>query len=184
MGAKFEWTAERIEQLLQLKREGQPFSQICLALGCSRNAAIGKHTRLRIAAGHKATPRKRVFNILPEVRRMPPRPDTVEKIFGRQPKLPTLPATGIGVILPAITKPVQRAPQGRECGITEVTGCRWPVGHDASVAGGHLFCNEDQADGSPYCPCHRQESTAPYSHRLIKKTIRQAIFSVKMKRAA
>lgn len=179
------WTPDKIEKLFQLRSEGQTFERIGFELGCGRNAVIGKYNRVRVQRGeHQVTPRKRLLSIVPVERKAPPRRDTVEKVFGRQPKLPTLPETGIGAILPTITKPFEWRSRGRECGITNVTGCRWPVGHDASVVGGHLFCNDDQVEGSSYCPCHRQESTASYSRVLIKKTIKGVIAAFKMKSAA
>ena len=63
---------------------------------------------------------------------------------------------------------------GRSCGIVDVTGCKWPVGFDAHVAGGHLFCNSELHD-SRYCEFHACESRASYSTELIVKTMKAAL---------
>jgi hypothetical protein len=52
------WTDERVEQAKALYAEGLSHRRIGKILGCSRNACIGKLTRLGLAGPHGSSPRK------------------------------------------------------------------------------------------------------------------------------
>lgn len=51
----FAWTRERTEALIEMCREGLPYSQIGRSLGCSKNAAISKAKRVGLA-GDRGNP--------------------------------------------------------------------------------------------------------------------------------
>jgi hypothetical protein len=189
-----DWTAEEIGQVFALAEAKNSMSVIAKQIGRSRSAVIGVYYRERQKRGTlpPVTPRKRVLQalegttpvcILPEERAHPvPYRDTVDKAGGgRMMPLPTLPATGVGMILPVISVDV---PQGPAVGILDVTGCRWPVGEDAAVPGRHTFCNGPQRDGSSYCAEHSKARVAEGSRETIRQTIRSSLHLVRKARAA
>jgi len=189
-----DWTAEEIGQVFALAEAKNSMSAIAKQIGRSRNAVIGLYRRERQKRGTlpPITPRKVLLQalentvpvcILPEDRAHPvPYRDTVQKDGGgRQMPLPKLPATGVGMILPAISMDV---PKGPGIGILDVTGCRWPTGEDDGVHGRHTFCNAPQRDGSSYCVAHSRERIAEGSRETIRQTIRGALYLTKKARAA
>jgi len=131
------WTMERIDHLFSMARDGKSFGQIAAAIGCTRNAAIGKYQRVKIARGEytpKSRPRENVTLANGEPRRrkpqVAPRADVVKPIA------------------------VAWKPSGPAVGIVEVTGCRYSTGDDPSVYGGMVFCNEPVDGTRPYCAHH------------------------------
>lgn len=143
------WTEEKIAEMHRLAEEGLSASAIGRALGCSRNAVIGKLHRVKVRAGLK-----------PE-RKHPDSPyksGSPRRKYTRRPKLE--------IVAPA--------PASGPCGILDVTGCKWAVGFDKSVPGGHLFCDAPKHD-ERYCEFHVKQSAASYSDELIKKTVKGAL---------
>ena len=188
------WTEEDIAQVFAMVGAGTSMAVIAKHFGCTRCAVIGLYRRERLKRGTlpPITPRKVLLQalentvpvcILPEDRAHPvPYRDTVQKDGGgRQMPLPTLPTTGVGMILPAISMDV---PKGPGIGILDVTGCRWPVDADPAIIGRHAFCNAECQEGQSYCPEHRRENKAAYSRTLINKTTRSAIKTLARRRAA
>ncbi|MCV9940946.1 GcrA family cell cycle regulator [Boseaceae bacterium BT-24-1] len=54
---KWEWTDESVSELRRLHAGGSTFSEIAVAIGCrSRNAVIGKASRLGLASRHSPVP--------------------------------------------------------------------------------------------------------------------------------
>lgn len=141
------WTLEKIDALRQGVAAGHSFSAIARDIGSTRNAAIGKWKRLEareaIATGRATAPRKRN------------RPAPVARVVPAQ-----APAA---VAVPPIPSP--------PVGIADVTGCKWAIGEDASLPGGHAFCNHHKSENSPYCAYHKRKAIAPYSLELRKKTL-------------
>jgi hypothetical protein len=149
------WTEEKTQQLASLLAQGRAYREIAEIFGTTRNAIIGKVQREKVKRGHSPEPRKTVFSR--------PRP---------------APATArAGFIMPAIPAPEPK--RGPAVGLLDVTGCKWPVAKDASLIGGHAFCNHPKADGKPYCPYHVQESIAPYSAELKRRTFKSMQFILK-----
>lgn len=142
------WTVERIDALRQGVKAGKSFAAVARDIGTTRNAAIGKFKRMEareaITSGQTPPPRKR-NRPAPVARVLPP------------------PARAV-VAVPPIPSPA--------VGILEVTGCKWAIGEDASLPGGHAFCNHTLKDGSPYCAYHTRAAIAPYSRELRLKTLR------------
>ena len=189
-----DWTAEEIGQVFALAEAKNSMSAIAKQIGRSRNAVIGLYRRERQKRGTlpPITPRKVLLQalentvpvcILPEDRAHPvPYRDTVQKDGGgRQMPLPTLPTTGVGMILPAISMDV---PKGPGNGILDVTGCRWPTGEDDAVHGRYTFCNATQRKGSSYCAEHSKSRVAEGSRETIRQTVRSALYLTRKARAA
>jgi len=174
------WTEEDIAQMFAMVGAGTSMADIAKHFGCTRCAVIGLYRRERIKRGTlpPVMPRKRI--LIPETRRDPnPYRDTVDKGGGgRVMPMPTLPEEGLGFVLPPMDPAPEPAPApvtGAPVGILDVTGCRWPVGEDASVIGTKTFCNGDKMDGSSYCREHRAMHVASYSRTLIYETIRTTV---------
>ena len=164
----FVWTDEIVAEMKRLLKDGLSCTQVGARLGCSRNAVIGKVHRIEHATGEKwfraqgtrhgphnrppgAEPRKR------PARLETPRLGLVSPL--NEPKPPRLFQRRAQPLPGAITlkgeKPV--AP-GTECGILQASGCRWAVGYDHTVIGGHIFCNAEVAEGQRYCDDHHRKN--------------------------
>jgi hypothetical protein len=158
------WTAEKTEQLFSLLEQGKSAREIGIIFGMGRMAILGKAHREKIKRGHIPEPRKRILEGLGSERISPElfRHTAPKRVytFRSQPKPST---EGVGFILPAAPAPAPQA--GPAVGLLDVTGCKWPVAEDPSLIGGKAFCNHAKADGSSYCPHHKQKarSTQPVS---------------------
>lgn len=158
---RFDWSAERIQQLRDLAERGYTATQIANQIGASsRNAVIGKANRLGIRIGiprikgrtrpgipaRPPGPRKKVVRKAPDTGTLGPlpapvEPEKVEALFEQkvaeinaEPKLLTLlelPASG---------------------------ACRWPVGDPKTEE--FRFCGAD-CGGSIYCQAHRRLAYDP-----------------------
>jgi hypothetical protein len=153
------WTEEKTQQLASLLAQGRAYREIAEIFGTTRNAIIGKVQRERIKGGHVPQPLKRVLDGAASPAKRPPST-----------------SAGVGAILPAIAPPPRTGPA---VGLLDVTGCKWPVAKDASLIGGHAFCNHAKADGKPYCPYHVNASIAPYSAELKRRTFKSLQFLLK-----
>lgn len=143
------WTIERIDILRRRKAEGKSSGFIAREIGATRNAVIGKWIRIRAREGYIPKPKLRNMDA--------PKPKA-------RPRL----AASAGILLPAVAPP----PRGPAVGILDVTGCKWAIGEDASLPGGHAFCNHTLKDGSPYCAYHTKQAIAPFSRELRLKPLR------------
>lgn len=167
------WTEGRIAMMLKLLAEGHSAESTGNYIGCSRNAVIGKVHRLERETGQQFA-RKRMASH--SVRKPVIAPGTrVKAAFPMKAVRPApKPRRGVEELdEPAVPLPAPVLKMGHACGILELTGCKFAVGEDASVVGRHLFCNAEKHD-ERYCAFHAAEAAAPYSAKLIKKTILQA----------
>jgi len=169
----FPWTDEQGERAIEMYYANASMREIAAALGCSRNAAIGKIHRLQKA-------RKLCLRGEPGARE----PTRIQ--LGKRMKAMTTPtlSESAGFILPAPRPKPQKPCEGRLASIVEVTGCRWPTGEDDGVPGGHTFCNCARRDGSSYCAEHSKARVAKGSRETIRQTIRSSLHLVRKARAA
>ena len=189
MNMGWKWTAEADARLAELLKEGLSCSQVATALQrefhvpLSRNAVIGRVHRIEHARGtnlHRTTAPKRATT-------GPRRSGKPVVIAPRSKPAPSLAGDTGGYQMPKVRlqhrprKVVEYKP-GQECGITDVTGCKWPVRDEPKFAGGHAICNGELHDHR-YCEYHAQMSGASYSEGLINKTVKQALKAY-LKRAA
>lgn len=140
------WTLDRIAYVMARRADGWSMSEIGRALKISRNAVCGAVHRhmirmgVRVPVPRKSSDRRRKVRLVPKVAALA----IAEPVEEAQPIVP--PPRFVMV------------PDGTACSIVEVTGCRWPVGEDATVPGRYLFCNAAQVDGSAWCAEHRRQS--------------------------
>jgi len=135
------WTNERVEALKIHFQAGLSCREIAAEIGVSRNAVIGKISRLNLIrdkAGAIRTVRKEAA--------ANPRPRGAQRL--RQILLKSFPTPPEA---PAIEEPIHN---GHTCSLFELSSetCRWPIstpGHED-----FCFCGNPPLEGMPYCPGH------------------------------
>jgi len=178
---KFEWTDEVVATMRRLLAEGFSCSYVAAQIGTTRNAVIGKAHRIEKGLG-KMIPRNRPMIGAPRQQRDPKPKVGKAKTLG-----PSMSGDAGGYQMPKVRlkyrpRTTAEFKPGQECGITDVTGCKWPVRDEPKFAGGHAFCNGELHDHR-YCEFHAQMSAASYSDDLIRRTTKAAL-AVYVKRAA
>ena len=130
------WTTERVELLKSHFAAGLTCRQIAAEIGVSRNAVIGKLSRLgltRERPDDEARPRK------PRERRGRPVPrlqyEMLRAVYA------DVPAPGATIV------------SEHRCSLFELSKerCRWPVNAEAEA---FAFCGNPPMAGLPYCPGH------------------------------
>ena len=157
------WPDEKIEALRKLVAEGYSFSIIGDRLGVTRNAALGKASRMGLCTGRgrpgaKELRRQRQSQHTHLARKGQARPskrfDFAKKPSPKQfPKAPTLP-----------TDVAHRSPHGPDTVAAlhiplinlEPHQCLWPYSD-----GPFTFCGHHKVPGTPYCKSHLIRSADP-----------------------
>lgn len=140
------WTGERVSKLRRLWDDGLSCSHIAAEIGgCTRNAVIGKVTRLGLSARHSRAE---------QTRKLAPRP--------RPRKLRVSAAGGGGrrvVFVSQVEPPVRHLPpeeipidQRKQLLQLREQHCRWPYGNPGKP--GFFFCGGDALPCFPYCAAH------------------------------
>jgi GcrA cell cycle regulator len=137
------WTTERIALLKSHFEAGLSCRQIAAAIGVSRNAVIGKLTRLNLTREKKV--------------KAPPRKATGAPVRGRgSGPVPRLRGQLIKVLASEPEPSSSDAPihNGHTCSLYELSKekCRWPI--STPGADDFCFCGNPPVDGLPYCPGH------------------------------
>lgn len=136
------WTPHRVEQLKRLFDEGLTCSQIAREIDVTRNAVIGKLSRLGLNrpandAGYR-------------------RPSTPRSASTRQSQVRTLRMMHAEMAAAAASVAVvdETISVARRCSLLELNAesCRWPLGRPG--ADDFAFCGNAPVDGLPYCPGH------------------------------
>jgi GcrA cell cycle regulator len=136
------WTKERLELLKSGFEAGLSCREIAATIGVSRNAVIGKISRLNLTrdkAGVRGPARKVADN-------RPPR--TKAQATLRQFLLKAVPVETEPVV------EVDTIHNGHSCSLFELTKerCRWPI--STPGAADFCFCGNTPLDGLPYCAGH------------------------------
>ncbi|HKS84663.1 MAG TPA: GcrA family cell cycle regulator [Pseudolabrys sp.] len=129
------WTAERIAQLRSGVSAGLTCAQIALEIGVSRNAVIGKISRLGLSRG-----------------RRPGAPRSRKESSIRRPQVLTqrLMLKALFASAPIAEDVVSAEP----CSLFNLAPhkCRWPIGGIDAV--GYTFCGNCTVNGMSYCAGH------------------------------
>ena len=171
------WTADRIETLRMMRASGATARAIGEAIGCSRNAVLGKLDRIGMntaAVPRTWTPERvetlkalhaagKMFTEIAEVLGVTPK---AARNYAEKIKLPRR-QSGFH-FNPARVRSAPRAPRAfmtapsldLAAGILDVTGCKWPVGENDATPGRHLFCNHGTDENAAYCPYHAELNRA------------------------
>ncbi len=132
------WTTERVELLKSHFEAGLSCREIAASIGVSRNAVIGKLSRLNLTRGKTNAE---------------PRPRTTGKRSSRS--VPHLQYQMLRAVYEG-EPPVDNAPIASEhrCSLFELSKerCRWPI--STPGAEDFCFCGNMPLDGMPYCSGH------------------------------
>jgi len=139
------WTIERVERLKSCFEAGFSCREIAADIGVSRNAVIGKLSRL---------------NLTRERDRDPP----ARKNAGATPRRQY-------AMLPAAYAPAEPEPidDARHCSLFELSEarCRWPI--STPGAADFCFCGNTPLDGLPYCSGHSRLAYRPGSRPRVAR---------------
>ncbi|MGY4351577.1 GcrA cell cycle regulator [Bradyrhizobium sp. GM7.3] len=151
------WTDERIELLRQHFEAGLSCREIAADIGVSRNAVIGKLSRLNLTRGRTIDDRKVHDGGLAPARapRTVPRLqyEMLATIYGE---------TGA----PMVTGPIDEA---NRCSLLELAEnrCRWPI--STPGADDFCFCGNSAPDGQSYCAGHSRLAYRPNSRARVMR---------------
>jgi GcrA cell cycle regulator len=151
------WTAERVELLKSRFEAGLSCREIAGDIGVSRNAVIGKLSRL---------------NLTREKSGDAPRPARKAAAKGRRAR--TLPGLHRQMLLALYAEPEPAAtdePIHNEhcCSLLELSEerCRWPI--STPGAEDFCFCGNTPIEGLPYCAGHTRLAYRPGSRQRVAR---------------
>jgi GcrA cell cycle regulator len=151
------WTDERIELLKSRFEAGLTCRQIACDIGVSRNAVIGKLSRLNLTRENN--------------RRDSPRPVQRDAAKGRRPKsVPRLQYQMLRKLYaepqPAADEPI---PNEHYCSLLELSEerCRWPISTPGEKD--FCFCGNAPVVGLPYCAGHTRLAYRPGSRQRVAR---------------
>jgi GcrA cell cycle regulator len=138
------WDDKRVEALKRLVEEGKSFGKIAAELGITRNAAIGKASRLGLKKRDLKTERSLSSISL----RLAKKAETPAKRVGETPRPSFIPDPALSAAL------VDAEPHH----------CRWIVSNGAEEV---RFCGHDKAAGASYCHGHAAMAYKPRVSRQV-----------------
>lgn len=178
------WTEERSERAKKLWLDGWSASQIAKDLGgVSRNAVIGRLTRLGLAPSHASVPKPRASAPrVPQVQRRLKSDTASARNIGR-----TTRSDGTPVSTTPPQPIVERAARGAAAPLMVSLAdlgahmCKWPIGDPAREDFG--FCGH-RAETGPYCPAHEKAAANPRAKPQDNKSLERMIHNADRRRAA
>ena len=151
------WTAERLELLKSRFEAGLSCREIADDIGVSRNAVIGKLSRLNLTREKSGDARR------------PARKDAAK---GRRPK--TVPRLQYQMLQALYAEPQPAADDepihnGHCCSLLELSEerCRWPI--STPGAADFCFCGNTPVEGLPYCAGHTRLAYRPGSRQRVAR---------------
>ena len=156
MSSNATWTTERLERLKSGLEAGLSCREIAVDIGVSRNAVIGKLSRLNLTrepSGDTRPPARK--KDAAERARREPKPRQQYRLLqalyqGAQPVI--------------VDDPI---PTTHCCSLFELTEtrCRWPINTPGTEY--FCFCGNTPAAGLPYCPGHSRLAYRPGSRQRL-----------------
>jgi GcrA cell cycle regulator len=151
------WTTERVELLKSRFEAGLSCREIAGDLGVSRNAVIGKLSRLNLMREKGGNARRKTQE---------------DAAKGRRPK--TVPRLQYQMLKALYGEPQSAADDepihnGRCCSLLELSEerCRWPI--STPGAADFCFCGNTPVDGLPYCAGHTRLAYRPGSRQRVAR---------------
>ena len=148
------WTSERVELLKRHFEDGLSCREIAAHIGVSRNAVIGKLSRLQLTRGPTNAERA-------------PRSNSKDRPAISVPRL----QHQILRALYAERQPADDVPVAseRRCSLFELSKerCRWPI--STPGAEDFCFCGNTPIDGMPYCSGHTRLAYRPGSRQRVAR---------------
>jgi GcrA cell cycle regulator len=151
------WTDERIERLKQHFEAGLSCREIAADIGVSRNAVIGKLSRLNLTRGRSADERRHHERSFAPARA----PKAVPRL-----QFEMLAAIYGDTDAPVVSGPIDDA---NRCSLMELgeNRCRWPI--STPGADDFCFCGNAAPDGQSYCAGHSRLAYRPNSRARIMR---------------
>jgi GcrA cell cycle regulator len=152
------WTVERIELLKNRFEAGLTCREIACDIGVSRNAVIGKLSRLNLTRDKRSdaprTERKSAAKAQGRSRTVPRLQYQLLRALYAEPE----PA--------AVDEPIHN---GRTCSLLELSEarCRWPI--NTPGAEDFCFCGNTPIEGLPYCAGHTRLAYRPGSRQRVAR---------------
>lgn len=149
------WTTERLERLKRGFEAGLSCREIAADIGVSRNAVIGKLSRLNLTREQSADARPPARKDATEGKRRESRPRQQYRL---------LQALYAGTPPDACDDPI---PNAHCCSLMELdtARCRWPI--NAPGDADFCFCGNTPVAGLPYCPGHSRLAYQPSSRQRV-----------------
>lgn len=151
------WTDERIELLKRHFEAGLSCREIAADIGVSRNAVIGKLSRLNLTRGRTLDDR--------EVHDRAFAPARARKA------VPRLQYEMLATIYGETDAPVAAGPidDANRCSLLELAEnrCRWPI--STPGAEDFCFCGNSAPDGQPYCAGHSRLAYRPNARARVMR---------------
>ena len=148
------WTTERVELLKKHFEAGQSCRTIAASIGVSRNAVIGKLTRLGLTRGPTNAERHLTSTRKPRASRSIPRLQyqILQAVY----------EDGQPVGIASITSE-------HRCSLFELSNdrCRWPI--STPGAEDFCFCGNVPLEGAPYCSGHTRLAYRPGSRARVAR---------------
>jgi GcrA cell cycle regulator len=150
------WTSERVQQLKSCFNAGLSCSQIAREIGVSRNAVIGKMSRMGLSrpkdiAANRPSRKPAGEGLAKALRAKGWRP----RMWNRKPDQPEM------LIVARDMRAAEPLPTGGGCSLLELGHgkCRWPL----NDPGGEdfRFCGGQPVEGLPYCLGHARMAYRP-----------------------
>jgi GcrA cell cycle regulator len=151
------WTAERVELLKSRFEAGLSCRAIAADIGVSRNAVIGKLSRLSLTSEKSGDA-----------------PRSTRKDAARGPRPKTVPRLQYQMLKALYGEPQPAADDapidnGHCCSLLELTEerCRWPIGTPGTLD--FCFCGNTPVEGLPYCAGHTRLAYRPGSRQRVAR---------------
>lgn len=140
------WTEERIQLLKQHFEAGLTCREIAAEIGVSRNAVIGKISRLALVRDNGGDARRVMRAETRDGARVRPIPKLRRRILKA---VQSDPAQTVVTLVEQAPATVENA-----CSLFELTKerCRWPI--STPGAADFCFCGSTPVEGLPYCANH------------------------------
>jgi GcrA cell cycle regulator len=149
------WTTERVDRLKSCFEAGLSCREIAADIGVSRNAVIGKLSRLNLTRDRAGDqPTRKNAGSAPAAKTTPRR------------QYAMLAAAYAAPGAPAEPEPIDDA---RRCSLFELSEarCRWPI--STPGAADFCFCGNTPLDGLPYCSGHCRLAYRPGSRQHVTR---------------
>lgn len=162
------WTTERVELLKGHFDAGLSCREIAAAIGVSRNAVIGKLSRLQLTRDAAGTE---------------PRPGKAARERSRK-SIPRLQYQMLRAVYEDAQQPEAPITSEHRCSLYELSKerCRWPI--STPGADDFCFCGNTPIEGMPYCSGHTRLAYRPGSRQRVARgqfqPSRQPTSSVKL----
>jgi GcrA cell cycle regulator len=150
------WTAERLELLKSGFEAGLSCREIAAEIGVSRNAVIGKLSRLNLTR-EESRPRR-----------------PARKRATKAPASKMTPRVQYEMLAARYAEPRPEIPDEaiddeRRCSLFELSEerCRWPI--STPGAADFCFCGNTPVEGLPYCPGHSRLAYQPGSRQRVAR---------------